>query len=381
MPPARYRRPLQAAALGLAALLTVFLSGLLSPRPAPRYTVTDLGVLPSYDGSYASAVNSRGEVAVTVSGPGSGRHQACVYRGGRLTSLSTVPGGSDAQGINAAGDVAGVVGLPGARRAFLGRGGGVRVLGIPPGFTDCEGVGINDRGEVVGTAATSPGPMGLPHQQAFLYGGGKMRDIGTPPGCSESQAVSINAAGLVTGEGFRMPGGSDRSRPFLYDSRTKAAARLPVPPLTRGAWATRTNGKGQTIGTVWTGNNRYHVALWAGGRVEDLGASPGSADSMGVALNGRGEAVGYGFEDSYAGTVRTFLQDHAGGDNALRRYLSRPTEHAFVYQGGKMQDLNDLIPKDADWILESARGINDRGQIVGRGLHHGLERGFLLTPR
>jgi probable HAF family extracellular repeat protein len=42
--------------------------------------------------------------------------------------------------------------------------------------------------------------------------------------------------------------------------------------------------------------------------------------------------------------------------------------------------LNDLIPRDSDWTLESARGINDRGQIVGQGQHHGQERAFLLTP-
>jgi probable HAF family extracellular repeat protein len=42
--------------------------------------------------------------------------------------------------------------------------------------------------------------------------------------------------------------------------------------------------------------------------------------------------------------------------------------------------LNTLIPEDADWNLEEASGINDHGQIVGYGLHHGQERAFLLTP-
>ncbi len=178
MPIAKYRRPLQMAALGLASVLALGLSGVLSPRPAPRYTVTDLGVLPGYSISSASALNSQGEAAVTASGPGPVRRQACLYRGGRLTGLGVVPGGSDAQGINAAGDVAGVTGLPGSRRAFLYHGGKMRGLGTLPGFADCEGVGVNDQGEVVGTAATSPGPVGLPHERAFVYAAGRMTGIG-----------------------------------------------------------------------------------------------------------------------------------------------------------------------------------------------------------
>jgi len=378
MPIAKYRSPLQIAALGLTALLALGLSGVLTPRPAPRYAVTDLGVLPGYAESSASAMNDRGDVAVTV-GQAAGR-QACVYQNGRLTGLGVVPGGSDAEGINAAGDIVGLTGLPGARRAFLYRGSRMRVLGLLPGFTDCEGVAINDRGEVTGTAATSPGPMTLPHEHAFLYANGRMMDIGTPPGCSESQAASINAAGLVTAEGFPFPGGSVRSRPFLYDSRTRAMTLLPVPPRAWCAWASRTSDTGQTVGAIWTGSGRYHVALWAGGRLKDLGAAPDFGDSVGVGLNDQGEAIGHSSEEHTREAVRAFLRDNAGGNNALKRYLSRPTDRAFVCEGGRMRDLSELTPASAGWTLEHARAINDKGQVVGDGLHDGQQRAFLLTP-
>ena len=72
MPVAKYRRPLQLAALGLAALLALGLSGVLSPRPAPRYTVTDLGVLPGYGESSADAINSRGWVVGSTDPQGGG---------------------------------------------------------------------------------------------------------------------------------------------------------------------------------------------------------------------------------------------------------------------------------------------------------------------
>jgi probable HAF family extracellular repeat protein len=55
--------------------------------------------------------------------------------------------------------------------------------------------------------------------------------------------------------------------------------------------------------------------------------------------------------------------------------------HAFLYSQGTLFDLNALIPTGSGWELVSARGINDRGQIVGVGLFQGQRRAFVLgTP-
>lgn len=54
--------------------------------------------------------------------------------------------------------------------------------------------------------------------------------------------------------------------------------------------------------------------------------------------------------------------------------------HAFLYSNGQMQDLNALIPLNSGWVLQSASGINDTGQIVGFGTLNGVLTGFLLTP-
>ena len=155
---------------------------------------------------------------------------------------------------------------------------------------------------------------------------------------------------------------------------------LPMTTPARGGWAFHINDKGQIIGTIWTPDGRYHVVLWAGGRMQDLGTAPGFADSFAQGLNNRGEAVGFSSESVPTQDFKAFLRRQLGGDSALRRYLARPSERAFVYREGRMQDLNELIPRNDDWILEGARSINDRGQIVGYGLHHGRERAFLLTP-
>ena len=55
--------------------------------------------------------------------------------------------------------------------------------------------------------------------------------------------------------------------------------------------------------------------------------------------------------------------------------------HAFVYEGGSMTDLNSLIPAGSGWVLRSATGVNDAGEIVGYGTYQGQLSGFLLTPR
>jgi probable HAF family extracellular repeat protein len=59
---------------------------------------------------------------------------------------------------------------------------------------------------------------------------------------------------------------------------------------------------------------------------------------------------------------------------------------AFIWQDGKMTDLNKLIPPDSGWLLVTATGINDAGQIVGVGTYKDSIkykdniRGFMLTP-
>ena len=60
--------------------------------------------------------------------------------------------------------------------------------------------------------------------------------------------------------------------------------------------------------------------------------------------------------------------------------VRNPEQHAVLWSGGKVGDLNTLIPANAGWVLEDARAINEHGQIVGRGTYRGAEHAFLLTP-
>lgn len=78
---------------------------------------------------------------------------------------------------------------------------------------------------------------------------------------------------------------------------------------------------------------------------DDLGTLPGGTTSWGWAMDAFGQVVG--FSDCGPGIS---------------------CRHAFVYAGGVMYDLNNLIPADSGWELFDGYGINDRGQIVGLGV-------------
>jgi probable HAF family extracellular repeat protein len=404
----RPRRTRFLALFAVLALGTIALTAWLSRPAPPRYSVTDLGVLPGDTDSDALAINSAGDVVGLSSAAGGTSGAPAVfhvflYRSGRMARLGTLPGSKVPMGMNTQGEVTGYASLPAALRAspygrgkrpglalparataahhaFLYSRGKMQDLGTLPGSTDSMGEGINDRGEIAG-AATGYTPIytpsGVPRGHAFVYSHGRMMDLGVPPGCVQSEAWGISATGQVVGRCLLTSG---LERPFLYDSRTRKMTLLAVPaPYTHGD-ACQVNDKGEIIGRVSTADCTQHAALWRGGRMIDLKEPPGEANGGGAGINNQGEAVGScGVKNGPAGAFLLFLRKHAPNVSALQSYPPTPA-HAFVYRGGKMQDLNDLIPAKAGWVLTDARGINDRGQIVGNGERNGQERAFLLTP-
>jgi probable HAF family extracellular repeat protein len=55
--------------------------------------------------------------------------------------------------------------------------------------------------------------------------------------------------------------------------------------------------------------------------------------------------------------------------------------HAFLYTGGRMIDLSDLVEPASGWSQLFPIAINDSGQITGQGTApDGHTRAMLLTP-
>jgi len=382
MPRPRRRRFLAlfaALALGTVAL-TLWMS-----RPAPpRYTVTDLGVLPGDGGSGASAINNSGDV-VGLSGTAQGTPSASTvfhvffYRSGRMarTGMTLERTLREALAINDRGQVAGrFAASPKAGHACLWAAGTQQDLETLPGLLETFAAGLNNRGQVVGgAAAVRDGAGKQPLAQAFLFSGGHMTLLPPPPGYTEVVASGINDAGQVAMNAGLPP------HPFLYDTRTGKWAALALPTGAQWGYASALNSQGRAAGSAGTfiGTFSLHAVLWSGGVATYLGTLPGAANSKAFALNGRGEVVGFAdFDPSAAGEA---IGTHLRESNPLRRlFRTNFTRRAFVWRAGRMADLNDLIARDSGWTLAEAHGINDRGQIVGDGEHNGQQRAFLLTP-
>jgi len=392
MPRPRRRRFL--ALFAVLALGTVALTLWMSRPAPPRYTVTDLGVLPGDGGSGASAINNSGDVVGLSSAAGGTSGAPAVfhvflYRSGRMAHLGpplerTWRG---ALAINDRGQVAGRFSAsPKAGHACLWAAGTQQDLGTLPGLLETFAAGLNDRGQVVGgAAAVRDGTGKQPPAHAFLFSGGHMTLLPPPPGYTEVVVHGINGAGQVIGQVSVNASRRRYSQPFLYDTQTVRWAALALPTGARWGYASALNDQGQAAGSAWRFGGTFntepsaHAVLWRGGVVIDLGTLPGAAGSGASALNGRGEVVGFAeYEPSAAGEA---LGMRLRGSNPLRRlFRTHYTSRAFVWRAGRMADLNDLIPSDSGWTLVDACGINDRGQIVGDGEHNGQERAFLLTP-
>ena len=133
----------------------------------------------------------------------------------------------------------------------------------------------------------------------------------------------------------------------------------------RAYTAVAINNQEQVTGyAINSSNSIRHAYLYSGGGMTDLGTLDSvRTNTEGLALNNQGQVVGR------AATNLVFM---SGPVN---------TSHAFLYSGGTMMDLNNLTTAPTGWTLQSATGINDRGQIVGYGMNAArIQRAFLLTP-
>ena len=364
------RRLLTAIFMG-GILVTALLSWLW-PRPTPRYTIIDLGVLPGYAESSSSGINSRGDVVgISLPQPGTvNKQHSFLYHNGRMTDLglSNLLGGP---AINDKGQVTGNVALNGRKgRPFLYSGNQMRDLGYLSTGSMGFGNSINGRGQIVGEE------VGQNAIRAFLYENGQIRTLAASAGNQDSDAESINSSGQIAVDDFQSNG---RTQGFLYDSRTKTRMALAAPPGSLGTFAAGLNDSGQIAGSV-SFPKQEHAALWNGIRMTDLGTLPGLDISEASAINNLRQVVGAA--RAKQGLVAQFINQHAIGLRTWFHFADPDkASRAFLYERGKMQELNDLLPTHSGWVLEEANAINDRGQIVGRGLHDGKERAFLLTPR
>ncbi len=287
----------------------------------------------------------------------------------RVATLSTLGGASQGGGINNPGWVAGYSGLPdGTRHAALWRNGSITDLGTLGGtqsglHSNVQWPGLNDDGMVVGVSHT-----------------GALDPLGEAWSCS-----AFMAANGHTCLGFVWHGGVMTALPTLGGSNGFAAG---------------VNDAGQVVG--WAETPVHDPTR---GTVTDLGSLGGAFWHTPMAINNRGEVVGFSNPpggDIDADDLRAFLWTRARGMQNLGVLsgdgLSEALDinnrgqivgvscgdvcHAVMWQDGVMYKLQDLVGPGFIGLLWSARSINGSGKITGRLIEQGTgkARTYLATP-
>jgi probable HAF family extracellular repeat protein len=237
-----------------------------------------------------------------------------------------------------------------------------------------------------------------------------------------SEAYGINNLGQVVGwsynQNIRYPE-AFRTRPNLSINSQDALGSLQCNRCDNYSWATGINIAGQVVGYSYisTSSTQIHAFRTApNSRIsvatDDLGTLLGGNNSRASAINASGQVVGWS-------EIAASVSQHCSGcGHAFRTEANRPinpatddlgtlggswssatginargqvvgwaslagdTEtHPFLYTGGAMHDLNNLVPANSGWKLTDAVGINNAGQIAGTGINpNGKLHAYLLTP-
>ncbi len=275
-----------------------------------------------------------------------------------------------------------------ADRAFLWVDGRMQDLGTLGGALSAARA-IDDGGRVVGWSLTASG-----RQHATLWHDGRTIDLNDLIGPQRetwelTHAGAINRRGQVVGNGRYREDGRDYIRGFILDLADPENLRQ-LPPM-EGDDETRVTGlndKGLVVGTSDT-----RGVLWDGDQIIDLGEI-GEHPAKPVAINNTGHVVGHFTSGSHE--THAFLWTREAGMVDLGTFggpqsaatailddgtilgwaeLSAREPRAFIYRDGVMTDVNTLLPYELPGKLNWAYGMNDSGQIVGRGGVPNPERG------
>ena len=381
---------------GMLSILAVFAASAQSQR----YTVSDLGTLPSGSFSQATFVNSRGLVTGIATLPDGTQHAVVWYHGSILDIATHTPAGtnSGAVAVNDWGQVLVQAETTSndpnnenfctyftghACRAFVWQNGATTLLPTLGG-TNASPSMINDRGQIVGIAENSVRDSSCPTQpaitgsgpltldfEAVLWGGGpsQIRELHPLPGDSVGMAFWINDLGQAVGgsgscESSILPGPAVTPHAVLWENGTVTnmgslggTVNTDVPGI--GTIALSINNRGQAVGAAaLSGNMAGHAFLWSRklGHMLDLGTIQGDVVSAALGINDEGKVVGPSLD-------------------------SDGNPRAFLFSKGTMKDLNALVPPDSAIYMLIPYAINSEGEVAGFGVTGSGEiHGFLASP-
>jgi probable HAF family extracellular repeat protein len=375
-------KTLPAILVGLMASLAIGVSTARAQVIHGTYSLEDLGVVKDMEYSVPAAISSQGYVTGTAYKGG----ETCAFHYDYLKKFMEDAGGFNSRGfgITSTSSVAGadlVVGdffpvgpMEPRSHAAMFKGGVVTDLGVLPGQMYSRANGINARGQVVGYSGLQRDSS---ESRAFMWTAQfGMTDIGTLGG-AYAQAYAINDAGFITGTAqIRAPGPVTHA--FMYSTKGAGSASMRDLGVLGGysSYGTAINNYNHVAGysSIKPNEERVHGFLHDGNRMIDLGSLGvsgnrwGSDFSVALGVNNLDQVVGY----SYLPVT---------GEMPIQQVAFLWSQNASDV--GKMVNLNNLLdPTGKGYLLFSATGINDNGQIVASAYYMptGTVHAVLLTP-
>lgn len=362
----------QTARPSTALIGCLLLSALATAATAqPRYSLTDLGVLPGHASSTPYGINDQGVVV------GASDADAFVWRAGSMVNLGRLTGGtfSVATSVNASGTVVG------------------------------DGDNGNGRPQSWVTR-----PTGL--YNFFSNNGGN------------THSIRITDAGAIGGYYTKSLGGWASSwhgsiwTPDPKDPRKYKQVDLPIlvgaDPTFKGTTALPLafNRSLQAAGYAVNEVIGQHACFWsnnAAHTIVDLGTYPGDWSSLALGMNDLGQVVGeshppfgsrpmvWNNDAAHTPTALPLLDsDNYGTAQAINNlgqaigwsaYAEPGTwnvgaSRIVLWRDGSVYNLQSLLDPatGTGWTITSVIGINNAGQIIGLGAKAGATRAILINP-
>jgi probable HAF family extracellular repeat protein len=327
----------------IGALVAALLAGLRVSAGSVQYTVTDLGN-PTGTGMDPEAINVSGQVVGNYEQSQNSNTVAFIWDS--VHGLQTIDSSlsSKANGINSAGTV---VGWDSNEGSFEWTSqGGLNYFENFSGETNAAW-GINNSGTICGTAYPNTNE-GYTYSQSAGFTALGFLGTGTA-----DTGMAINNLGQVAGVALA---GNVEAGLWTPGSGWKDLGQI-----SSGGTVSGINDSTQVVGSMAVNNfNGEAPYEWtASTGLKPLATFNGEGDNAANGINNNGVIVGY----SYFGGV--------GSENY---------DHAVMWTGGQLVDLNSVIGPNSGWVLTTATAINDGGEIVGSGYLDGEPSGFLLTP-
>jgi probable HAF family extracellular repeat protein len=331
-------------------------------RARPRYELIDLGIPYA---SVTAGINDKGQIVGTntlsPTGPGLGY----LWKDGHFQYIPAVGGtNSQAAGLNERGEVVGSA--QNTQNTYIGM---LYRQGESEALPITLANGINNHGQIVGISNTFQ-PFPDVQQVAQLYQDGTVTDLGNLGGLY-ANATGINERGEIVGESSTTAEPASPFHAFIY-RRGKMTDLGTLGGL--NTTATAINSRGIVTGVAELPQSTAAVVyedafLYRSGRLIDLGVVGSDFSSNGMAINDSDDVVGM----STTGTG---------------------SQLAMIYTHGKMWHLQDLVEPSSTLAshvnLYQATGINNDGWIAVNGYDtdnmappnttFGLPRSYLLRP-